>query len=246
MHIDWWTLALQTVNVLVLLWLLKRFLLQPVAGIIAARQAAAKKLMDEAGAAKAGAEAEREKAAAETAGLLAEREERLKQGLREAAAAKAAVLAEARQDADKLRSAAQAEIARERLDAQAAYGDQARALALDIARRLFTRLPDSARVAGFIDGLAQAVAALPEDTRSAIGASEAVALRAPRGLTAEEEDACCSRLSAALGHPVKVTVTADPDLIAGLEVDTRHALVRNSFRADLDRIAEELNRHDQR
>lgn len=42
MTIDWWTLGLQTVNVLVLVWILARFLFRPVARIIADRQAAAR------------------------------------------------------------------------------------------------------------------------------------------------------------------------------------------------------------
>jgi F-type H+/Na+-transporting ATPase subunit beta len=35
----------------------------------------------------------------------------------------------------------------------------------------------------------------------------------------------------------------DPGLIAGLELETPHAVVRNSFRADLSRIVEELTGH---
>ncbi len=42
MRIDWSTLALQTINALVLIWLLARFLFRPVAGIIAERQKAAR------------------------------------------------------------------------------------------------------------------------------------------------------------------------------------------------------------
>jgi F-type H+-transporting ATPase subunit b len=38
MHIDWWTLALQTVNALVLIWILTRFFFHPVMNIIAKRQ----------------------------------------------------------------------------------------------------------------------------------------------------------------------------------------------------------------
>ncbi len=38
MHIDWWTLALQTVNVLILIWILGRFFFRPVADIVAKRQ----------------------------------------------------------------------------------------------------------------------------------------------------------------------------------------------------------------
>ncbi len=42
MHIDWSTLALQTINALVLVWLLARFLFRPVAEIVAERQDAAR------------------------------------------------------------------------------------------------------------------------------------------------------------------------------------------------------------
>ena len=41
MHIDWSTLALQTINVLILVWILARFLFRPVREIIAKRQAKA-------------------------------------------------------------------------------------------------------------------------------------------------------------------------------------------------------------
>ena len=36
----------------------------------------------------------------------------------------------------------------------------------------------------------------------------------------------------------------DPNLIAGLELETRYASVRNSFRADLTRLQSELTHHD--
>ena len=52
MRFDWTTLALQTVNVLVLLWLLRRFLFRPVVEIIAERKDAAEKLLAEAAAAR--------------------------------------------------------------------------------------------------------------------------------------------------------------------------------------------------
>ena len=48
MRIDWSTLALQTVNVLVLVWLLARFLFRPVMAIIAERRIAAEKLLADA------------------------------------------------------------------------------------------------------------------------------------------------------------------------------------------------------
>ena len=55
MQIDWWTLGLQTVNALVLIWLLSRFLFRPIASILAEREATARRLLDDAAAAKAAA-----------------------------------------------------------------------------------------------------------------------------------------------------------------------------------------------
>lgn len=244
MHIDWWTLGLQTVNVLVLIWLLQRFLLKPVAGIIDARQAAAARLMTEAEAVRTAAEAERQKASADAAGIAAGRSEALKAAAKEAEAAKAAMLVEAHLEAEKLRAAATADIERSRKDFEAACADQAKALAMEIARRLFARLPEDARINGFTNGLAEALAALPQDSRDGIGNGSPLNLKAPRSLTPAEEETCRTKLSAALGRQVDIAVTPDPDIIAGLEIDTRHALVRNSFRADLERIAQELSRHD--
>ena len=107
MQIDWWTLGLQAVNALVLIWLLAHFLFRPVVKAIAARQKAAGQLLTDAKATKAAAEGEREKAAAETAGLAAHRGEALKAAEAEAATAKTALLAEAQAEADKLRAAGQ-------------------------------------------------------------------------------------------------------------------------------------------
>ncbi len=52
MHFDWSTLSLQTINILVLLWLLRRFLFRPVVAIIAERKGAAEKLLADAAAAR--------------------------------------------------------------------------------------------------------------------------------------------------------------------------------------------------
>ena len=41
MRIDLWTLGLQAINALVLIWLLARFLFRPIAAIIAERKALA-------------------------------------------------------------------------------------------------------------------------------------------------------------------------------------------------------------
>ncbi|MDW6024401.1 F0F1 ATP synthase subunit delta [Mesorhizobium sp. BAC0120] len=245
MKIDWWTLGLQTINVLVLIWLLSRFLFRPVATIVKERQQAISKLLDEAHTSKAEAEAEKEKAAEEVANLAASRSETLRAAASEADVEKAAILAAARADADRLRAAAEAEIASARQGEATAAADRASRLAVDIAAKLLDRLPDAARVTGFIEGLSKGLAALPEASRASIGADGvAVRVLSARALTDAESQACRSMLAQALGRHVEMTVEVDPALIAGLEIDTPHAAIRNSFRADLDRITTELTRHE--
>src|SRR6516225_9018995 len=245
MRIDWWTLGLQTVNALVLVWLLAHFLFRPVVDAIAARQKAAGQVLADAQAAKAAAEAEREKAAAETAHLVEHRSEAFKAAEADAAAEKAELLATAQAEADKLRAAAKAEIEAERRSEAFAAEDRAGRLAIDIATKLLNRLPEEARVTAFIDGIATGLAQLPEGTRALLGAGgAAIRLTAARAVTPQEVEACRKALANVLGHPVLVEVSVDPALIAGIELEAPHAAVRNSFRADLVRLRSQLVHHD--
>ena len=78
MHLDWWTIGLQTVNFAVLVWLLHRFLYKPVLGIIDARKAELQRQYDDARATKDKATAYLAGIEAERAGIDAEREAALK------------------------------------------------------------------------------------------------------------------------------------------------------------------------
>ena len=220
MQIDWSTLGLQTVNAVVLIWLLAHFLFRPVVDAIAARQKAAGQLLSDAKAAKAAEETERNKAAAEAARLAEHR-------------------------SDKLRATAKAQIEAERRTEAVAAEDRAGKLAIDIVAKLLDRLPREARVSAFIDGIATGLAKLPQGTRASVGADgTSIHLTIARAVTPQEEEACRKALSDVLGHPVAVEVSVDPALIAGIELEAAHAVVRNSFRADLIRLKSELVHHD--
>jgi F-type H+-transporting ATPase subunit b len=245
MRIDWWTLALQAINFLVLLWILSRFLFRPVAAMIAARQAATAKLLEDARSARQAADDERQRASAEAARLTETRTEMLTAAASEARAESAALLAQARTEAAALLAGAQAEIERTSRQQAAAAADQASRLAVDIAAKVLARLPRETQVAGFIDGIAAGIAGLPEATRAELGADGTpLHLRAARPLSEAEIAACGAAFARAAGRPIAFVVEPDPGLIAGIEIEARHARVRNSLRADLDRLAAELTRHD--
>lgn len=241
MHIDWWTLGLQTINLLVLVWILSRFLFRPIAGIIRQRQSAADELLKKAEAERHQAdeeekEAEKDKEEAEKA-----RGSVLQSAAKEAETEKGQILADARKEADKLRADAKAEIAKLRKSEEERNSKLASELAVEIAARLFERLPAGAQIDGFIGGLAEAVGKLPERSRAEIGAAGTpVSLKAARKMSASEVKACEAALSKALDREVTIDAKMDPALIAGIELEAPHATIRNSFRADLERIASKL------
>ena len=184
MQIDWWTLGLQAVNALVLIWLLATSCSVRWSTLIAARQKAADKLLADAKAAKAAARASATTAAAEAARLAEHRSEALKAPKPRRPRRARRFLATARAEADKLRAAAKAEIEAERRAEALAAEDRAGRLAVDIAGKLLDRLPREARVAGFIDGIATGLAKLPEGTRASLGADgTSVRLTAARAVT---------------------------------------------------------------
>ncbi len=237
MRLDPWTLALQAVNALVLVWLLTRFLYRPVTAIIAQRRAEAAKLLADAADVRAQAGREAEALAAARAGLAAEGDHIRADAQARAAAARAALLDEARADAAGLWHEAQATIARERGAAQAELQSAAADLALFIARRLLARLPPAVTAEAFLAALAADLAALPESARRQFldpGETVTVASAVPLQVPAQQT---CRAMLAGAGAVAFVT---DPALIAGIELRAPHATLRANWQAELQHIATAL------
>ena len=242
MQIDWWTLGLQTINALVLIWLLSRFLFRPIASILAERRTAATRLLEDAAAKEASALALERKAQAAVDALAADRAASVRAATAEAEEARRVLLEAAQAEAERLRVNTHAEIEHIKKSEGRAQSERANLLSLDIARRLLERLPAASQVAGFLDGLVEAIGALSEETRAEFRRRADAVLSAPRPLTAEEETLLRGELAKAFGGPVTFSLRADPSLLAGLELENEHTSIRNSLRADLERISAALRK----
>ena len=99
MHLDWWTMALQTVNFAILVWLLHRFLYRPVLRMIDARKAEIAQQYDDAKAADQQAQTQLADVEAQRAGIAAEREAALRAAAAQAQEAARARHAQAERDA---------------------------------------------------------------------------------------------------------------------------------------------------
>lgn len=246
MTIDWWTLAIQAVNVVVLLWLLARFFWRPVAAMIEQRRAMARQML-------ADAEATRSQAAEALAGIERTRSgfEQERQAIATAAheaaeQARAALLARAADEAASLQASARAAMEREGEAAQRAWAERANQLAVEIAGRLLARLGGAAASATFLECLLQELRALPAPVRRAV-AADGVVLEAVSAtpIAAADQEHYRQSIGAAFGASPRIEFKTDPALIAGLELHGPHLVVHNSWRADLDRILAELA-HDHR
>jgi F-type H+-transporting ATPase subunit b len=249
MHIDWWTLALQTVNVLVLVWLLARFLFRPITEIVARRQDEANKLLSDAEAVQRKAAAERSEVERVRAGLDAERHGLIADARKAAELERQAMLAAAAKQIATLRTDASAQIGHEQAAMQRTLIDHARQLSIAIARRLLGRAALGTGVEMFLGGLCDEVRALPDRERTALVAGHAngdpLQVVTADPLSGEETERVRTALAAAFGTPLALTFRNDRDVIAGIELHSPHVVIRNSWRADLERMRQELSNVDE-
>ena len=245
MHFDWSTLVLQTVNVLVLLWLLRRFLFRPVVAIIAARKDAADKLLADAGVAREQAQAMVAAAALREKALAADGEHVLAEARAAAETERQRVLERAGQEAAAVRAAAVAGLDRDRAQMRRDLEREAGTLALTIASRLVSRVPTQALNAAMLQSLDGWLGGIPAERLGDLappGETLEIVTAAPLG--ENEQGACIEMVGRRLGRAPTVRFGVDPFLIAGVELRGAHATLRNNWRADLDRVAEELSRDD--
>lgn len=244
MRIDGWTLALQAINVLILVWLLGRFLFRPVMDAIAARQAAADTLLADARKAKDEAAAETVALKAHSAAFATEAAGRMTDMQASVVAERARLMAKAKQDADALADQARAAANVESRRTKAELERQASLLAIDIAAKLLGRVRPTESDMRMLHALLDRIATLSEEERGKLASDPALSVVTPDVLGEAMRSEIMHDLALALpgiGTPV---FTVDPALIAGFELQGSHMRVRNSWRADLEDVSARLLEND--
>ncbi len=222
MLIDWFTVAAQVINFLVLAWLLRRFLFGPIVRAIDAREA---HLADTVASAEqreaAAAEAEATFTAQRQA-LEAERAERLRAAEVEAAAERARLIEEARADAQKVRAAGRAAMQEELAAVERSLGALARDEVVAIAERALADLAGVRLDDRMLEALIERLPTLDPQTRdpwvAALRASGAD-VRTAHPLTDAQRASLAEALGGVAGAPVAVRETLAPSLVGGVEIE---------------------------
>ncbi|HWU26846.1 MAG TPA: hypothetical protein VN154_10630 [Rhizomicrobium sp.] len=247
MHIDWWTLALQAVNVLILIWILARFFYRPIVDIIERRRAAAAKALTDASAMRSAADAERAGIQATRAGFTAERDALLSDASKQIETERATMLREASERIETLRLERDAALASDRSAMERAVAKQASALAVQIAQKLLERLPAEAALAIFLNALSKQIKALPPKERELLAASAQagiLSVTTPSALNGTEEEQCQKAIKIALGLEGKIAFRVDTRLIAGVELSGGALVLKNNWQNDLAQILQHLQGDD--
>jgi F-type H+-transporting ATPase subunit b len=247
MRFDWWTFALQTVNFAVLVWLLHRFLYQPILRMIDARKAqmqqqadAAKAVADQAAARLAEVEAQR-------AGIAAEREAALKAAGVQAQEAAQARRRKAEHEAQAIVDAARLAVAQERERAAVELRHGALDLGAEFARRLLAEVPVTLRAEAWSERIERALQELTVEQRNSLAtqlaSGDALSVVTASPLPPPTAELWRERLRRQLGERVAVTFGVDPDLVAGAELHFPTTVLSFSWRSALQSMRAEIDDH---
>lgn len=246
MRIDWWTLALQAANFLVLVWLLQHFLYRPVQGIIAERQQRADHVLAEAAAARTAAEGLQAELEGRRAAIDRERHQALEEAHARAKEDAASLLERARADAEKLLAEERQRIEQERAEVAVSLRQETIELSVAIARRLLAGTGDAGIDRRFLERALARLQELAEPERVALinrlAPGDVVHVVTASPLASAGRDDLAGRLRELLGADIDVQFAEDPALLAGAELHFPHTVLHHSWRDSLREIEEDLKR----
>jgi len=220
MLIDWFTVIAQAVNFLILVWLMKRFLYQPILKALDAREQRIAAELADADARKTAAGAEREEFRRRNEEFDRERAALLGKATDEAAAERHRLIEAARREAQTLRDRLQDKLEAEysRLHEEIARRIQAEVFA--VARKALADLADAGLEERIVQAFARRVQELGGSEREKLmvspdtGATVRSAFELPQAQRASVEAA----VRAASGAGITIHFEVVPNLVGGIEL----------------------------
>jgi len=225
MLIDWFTVGAQAINFLVLVWLLKRFLYQPILDAVDAREQRIARELADADTKKAEAQKERDEFQHKNEAFDQERVALLGKATEEAKAERQRLLDDARQAADALAAKRAEALRSEQRSLNEALSRRAREEVFAIARKALADLAmtdlEERMGAVFARRLhemdAKAKAGLGEALKSA---SSPGVVRSAFELPAEQRAAIQNALNESFSAEIHLRFETAPDLVSGIELAT--------------------------
>jgi len=223
MLIDWFTVGAQTLNFLILAWLLKRFLYKPILDAIDAREDGIASKLAHAEAKEAAAQKERDEFKRKNEAFDKQRAALLSQATTEANAERRRLLDEARQAAVVLRAKRQDALRNEQQSLNDEIGRRTRQEVFAIARKTLTDLANATLEDQMSAVLTRRLRELDEKEKAALvkvlrASSAPAVVRSAFELPPQQKTAIQQALNDLCSGEIAVNFETVPDLISGIEL----------------------------
>lgn len=250
MLIDWFTVGAQLLNFIILVYLMKRFLYQPVLDAIAAREDKIATELADAAATKAKAHEQQAEFKQKNQAFDEQRAALLNEATEAAKAERERLLGEAREAAETASAAREKTL---RADTQALHGEivrQTQQQVFEIARRVLADLADASLEQRTCAVFIQRLHAVDGDTLAALStalkatSAEAPALlRSAFDLPAEQLAAIQTALDKTFGQTIALKVETAPEVVSGIELSAQGQKLAWSIADYLTTLSAALNDH---
>ena len=213
MLIDWFTVAAQMLNFLILVWLLKRFLYAPILNALDAREKRIAAELADAAEKQAEALAQREEYQRKNGELEGRRDELLRQAAADAAALREKLMAEARSDAISVKAKNQKQINDEYQSLTREIARRTQASVLAIAKKMLADLADAELEERMIEVFIKRLKAMDDEEKQRLSAMLVKsAFELPEPLRVRIEEAIGEFAAAGISYEVV------PGLVSGIEL----------------------------
>lgn len=222
MRIDWFTVVAQAINFLILVWLLKRFLYQPILDAIDAREKRIASILANADEKNAEAHQERETFQRKNDELNYQRDMLLKQMTDEVEMTRQKLLDDARQAADAVSAKRHAALLQEQQNLGVELSRRAQSEVFSIARKTLKDLADSsleeAVISVFIKRLREMHGDAKQQLSISLKSSDPAHVRTAFRLSLEQQSMIQASLVDAFGPVKQIHFNEASDVISGVEL----------------------------
>jgi F-type H+-transporting ATPase subunit b len=228
MLIDWFTVGAQALNFIILVWLMKRYLYQPVLDAIAARERKIAAELADAAATKAQAHKQQSEFEQKNREFDKQRAAMLQQATDTAAAQGERLRSEARQRAEAEHDAREKALVADTKQLHAEIVRQTQQQVFDIARRALGDLAGVSLEQRMCEVFIQHLHGVDADTLATLSSalkttsqSTPALLRSAFELPPEQQAAINAALSDTFGQAIALKFVVTPDLVAGIELSAQ-------------------------
>ncbi len=223
MLIDWFTVGAQALNFLILVWLMKHFLYQPVLRAIDGREKKIVAELADAAAKKAEAAKDRDEFQKKNDAFDQQRAALLQKATDEAQAERQRLFDEARKSADELSAKRQEKLRRDGASLQQALAQRTQQEVFSIARKTLTDLATAGLEERMVAVFTHRLGELHDDTKKTFGAAiksatGPIVVRSAFELSTDERAKAQNAINETFSVDAHLRFETAPDLVSGIEL----------------------------